>query len=533
MKDYLNWDYKKILKERYKIITCSPHDIEYQLLLKKQCELDPIFFFNFFAFTKDPGKKPANLPFVLYPFQRKLIHWLEDRLTKKEDGIIEKSRQMGVTCVLMTWLLYHWLFTPDFIALVGSRKEELVCKKGKDDTLFYKLDYNINRLPKWLMPKGFNPVKDQRHLILINPENGSSIIGESSNKDFGRGGTFSCVFMDELSTWPEASASWDGCSEASQVKIAVSTPKPATFFKTLRFSDQMKGKVRTIHWREHPEKDDEWYEKQKENMSAETLAQEIDISYDVTGRGKVYPEFEAVPIGNYPYNPRLPLYTSSDFGLKDPTSILWSQQNKDGDVFVIDSYENSDKTVDFYVPFYTGHVKPNQKHLYTPDELKKIAEHKKWKRARHFGDPAGKQKTLATDKSVLKRLSEAGVFMFTNDRATSFPARREATKMLMRRLYVDEKQTHFIECIQQSRYPQRKETSQATAAVGKPVHDWTSHMRSALEYLSVNIKLSGAKPRKINYLEGKPKLEEDGSLHEDQLRKEKKRRILRYSFRSY
>lgn len=531
--DFLSLTYDEILRERAKILLKAPFDREWQAVLKQMCRTDPVFFFDFFAWTKDPDKKPANLPFILYPYQRNLIRWLESLLEEKEDGLIEKSRQMGVTWIMMTWLLYHWLFDTDFIALVGSRKEELVDKRDKDDTLYYKLDYNLNRLPEWMLPRGFNIIRDRRHLLLVNPENGSSILGESSNKDFGRGGTFSCVFMDELSTWPEASASWDGCSEASKIKIPVSTPKAATFFKILRFSDQMKGKVRTVHWREHPHKDDEWYEKQKEMKSEETLAQEIDISYDVTGRGKVYPEFEAVPIQSYPYNPRLPLYSSSDFGLKDPTSIIWSQQNKDGDVFIIDSYENSDKTIDFYIPFYTGRVKPSQKHLYTPAELKKIAEHGKWKKARHFGDPAGKQRTVTTDKTVLKILSQAGVFMFTNDRATSFPARREAAKMLMRRLYVDEKQTHFIECIQQSRYPQRKETSQATAAVGKPVHDWASHMRSALEYLAVNIKLSGAKPRKLNYLKGKPKLEEDGSLHEDQIRKEKKRRILRYSFRSY
>jgi hypothetical protein len=537
MTNFLNLSYDEILKERAKILLHSQYDRDWQAVLKQMCKTDPVFFFNFFCFTKDPKKKPANLPFILYPYQRNLIRWLEDLLVKEENGLIEKSRQMGITWIMMTWLLYHWLFTPDFISLVGSRKEELVDKRDKDDTLFYEIDYNLSRLPTWILPKRFNPVKDRRHLLLVNPENGASIIGESSNKDFGRGGTFNCIFMDEFTTWPEASASWDGCSEASKIKIPVSTPKPATFFKTLRFSNQMKGRVKTIHWREHPEKNDEWYEDQKEKYSAETIAQEIDISYDVTGRGKVYPEFDAVPIGNYSYNPKLPLYTASDYGL-DSTATIWAQQNTNGDVFIIDSYQNHDLTIDFYIPFFTGKkYTPTQLRKngfqYTNDELRKIEEHKKFKRARHFGDPAGKQRTVVIDKTVLKTLSQSGIHVFTNERAQSFPARKEATKMLLRRLYIDEKQKAFIEAIQQSRYPKRKESSQATSPVSKPVHDQFSHYRSALEYLAVNLRLVPGKPRKLNYLKGKPKLEEDGTLHEDQLKKEKKRRIVRYSFRSY
>ena len=531
--DFLSLKYEDILKERAKILIYSQNDTIWQEALKKMCREEPVFFFNFFCYTKDPHKKPANLPFVLYPYQRSLIYWLEQQVQKKEDGLIEKTRQMGITWVMMTWMLYKWLFTEDFVMLVGSRKEELVDKRDKDDTLFYKLDYNLNRLPRWMLPKRFNSDRDRRHLLLINKNNGSSIIGESSNKDFGRGGTFSFVFMDEFATWPEASASWDSCSEAAKTKLPISTPKPACFFKTLRFSNQMKGKVKTIHWRLHPEKDEKWYEKQKEKFSAETLAQEIDISYDVTGRGKVYSEFDAVPIGPYAYNPSLPIYSSSDFGLKDPTSIIWAQQNDVGDVFVIDTYENSDKTIDFYIPFYTGFVKPNDKYKYTPVELKKIELHGKWKRARHFGDPAGKARNQVTDTSVLKVLSEAGVHMFTNDRAQHFTPRREAAKMLMRRLYIDEKQSHFIECIQQARYPQRKETSQSTAATARPIHDWTSHFRSALEYLAVNLRLAGGKPRKVNYLKGREIKTEKGHRSDDQKRVDRKRKIIRYSFRSY
>jgi len=527
--------YTEILKERAKILLFAKKDKEWQMVLKEMCKKDPIFFFDFFCYTKDPNKKPANLPFITYPYEKNLIIWLEDCLNGKHDGLIDKSRQMGVTWMITTWLFYCWLFRPDFFAIMGSRKEELVDKRDKDDTLFSKIDYNLNRFPKWMLPRGFNPVKDRRHLLLVNPENRASIIGESSNKDFARGATASVIFLDEFASWPEANASWNACSESSRTKLICSTPAPNTFFKTLRFSKQMQGKVKTIHWRMHPEKDEAWYEKMKENMSDETLAQEIDISYDVSGRGRVYPEFDSVPIGKYDYDPKLPLYTGADYGM-DSTAIIWAQQNDAGDVYIIDSYQNHDMTIDFYIPFFTGTTDPKTKHQYTSDELRKIREHGKWKKARNFGDPSSKQRTVITDTTVLKILSMAGIFVFTNERAQSFPARKEATKILMRRLFIDEKNKTLIEAIKQSSYPQRREGSQSTGEISKPIHDQFSHLRSALEYLSVNLKLIGGPAKKVNYLENrknKVKLTEEGKLSDETKDIEKKKRKIRFTFRSY
>ena len=39
-----------------------------------------------------------------------------------------------------------------------------------------------------------------------------------------------------------------------------------------------------------------------------------------------------------------------------------------------------------------------------------------------------------------------------------------------------------------ARYPERSETSQATSVQNKPIHDWTSHARTALEYLFQYVK---------------------------------------------
>lgn len=49
-----------------------------------------------------------------------------------------------------------------------------------------------------------------------------------------------------------------------------------------------------LHWSEHPYYDTAWYEKEKRkpDMTPERIAQELDINYDTSVIGRVYPEFK-------------------------------------------------------------------------------------------------------------------------------------------------------------------------------------------------------------------------------------------------
>ena len=527
-----NWhelSYEEKIKERFKILNAH-YDTEYQEILKSLYKQDTIFFIESQMWTYDPSKSQANIPFILYPFQKNIINWYDNLLKEKKSGLIEKSRQMGITHLSMSWLLCHWLFDNDFNALVGSRTEVLVDKSGKTDTLMWKFDYNLNRLPKWLLPKGWNPIKDRRYLILVNREKGGTIFGESANENFGRGSTLNCAMLDELSSWPYAEASWTSVSESTKTRIAVSTPKPACFFKTLRFSNQVN--VKTVHWREHPEKDEKWYENKKNTMSAEALATEIDINYSTVGRGKVYEEIDFVVVGKHEYNSILPIYTAIDFGYTDNTAIVWAQHDpKNDNVYLIDSYQNSQRTIEFYIPFYTGIIKPDNpyKYDYTTEEKQIIEKHRLWKRARNFGDPAGAQKTI-TDTSVIKKLAKEGIHIFTNTKAQSFDARRGFTKTLLRHLFINEGNELFIDAIKQSRYPKSREGSQRTSGINKPIHDWTADYRSALEYLAVNLKLKKTPSKRVNYLDKKNDKDEDDNITKEQLLREKKNKVIRYAF---
>jgi len=48
----------------------------------------------------------------------------------------------------------------------------------------------------------------------------------------------------------------------------------------------------------------------------------------------------------------------------------------------------------------------------------------------------------------------------------------------------EDRVTQLVNVLCNSRYPERKEGSESTSENNKPVHNWTSHGRSALEYLT-------------------------------------------------
>jgi hypothetical protein len=73
---------------------------------------------------------------------------------------------------------------------------------------------------------------------------------------------------------------------------------------------------------------------------------------------------------------------------------------------------------------------------------------------------------------------------------------RNTSKMLYKFRYNDNC-LDFATAILNARYPERKEDSQSTAVISLPIHDWTSHYRTALEYF-VTYMLEN-KPAKMSY----------------------------------
>lgn len=464
-----------------------------------ESKVNPATFIDRFCYTFDPKRDPYHLEFRLFPFQFDLVKEVQLAIDNGYDLFIEKCREMGATYTLVDVFLWYWLYVPGSNFLMGSRKEDYVDNtkassvggSNKEESLFGKLEYTINRLPAFMLPKGFDSTKHMTYMSLINPELGNVISGESSNPNFSRGGRQKAILMDEFAFWDNDSQAWGSTADTSNCRIVLTTPgiRPSKA-KRLRFGvDGEKIKVITLEYSLDPRKTQEWLDQQRERRSAEDFAREIMINWEASLSGIVYPEIKQAVTGNYPYNPQWPLYMAWDFGA-DGMALQWWQPNKDNGLMrLIDAYSNTDKPIHFYFPFVGKPI--DSTYQYSVEDIEAIEAVKSFKKAVHFGDPDVSKRSIASSvmTSVRQELQKIGVYVQTKPLANDFVSRREKTKvMLQKGIEVNKTKgtDYWMESILNARYPQRLETSQSTTPIVLPIHDWTSHHRTATEYLAVN-----------------------------------------------
>ena len=477
---------------RARMLTKAKEDEKLRTILYEKCSKDILFFINCFCWTFDPRLSDPELPFILYPKQTEFIKKIESLYARAVEGqkinfVLDKPRDVGATFTLMAWCLHHYLFD-SFNARIGSRKEDYVDKTGETDTLFYKLDFMLERIPSWL--KGVNK---RGYMMLSKADNENQVSGESANPNFSRGGRKSVVIFDEHGFWEWAKSSWESSGESTNFRIALSSPpetgKDSYFFNLLA---GRKGRVETFEfdWKDVPKRDQGWFTEAKETKSEEEFAREVLKSYEGTTKGKVYAlTLQLAHISDkVEYDPQLPLFISWDFGL-DQTAMIWLQKDiSTGKVRIIDSYHNSDKEMDFFVPFVTGNIESGI-HTYNQHELNIIKRHKGWSRTiTHFGDPDVKKRDRNTKSSTRDLLQKYGIYIQLKDWAgRQWKDLRDKTQLLIRRLDINEKRNeYFLSCLRMARYPEKREGSQSTQPITKPIHDWTSHFRTALEYFADN-----------------------------------------------
>lgn len=242
------------MRFRREILTMAAKSPEFAADVREMCRRDCLFWLNTFGWTMDPRAiergLPSALPMITYPYQDLLV--MEQILAIREgyDLPIAKSRDMGATWILLDVRYWFWSSVPDYHSLLVSRKEELVDSKKGHKPLFKKLDWQWEREPRWLRPK-----RDRQMLVMENLENGSTISGESTNPDTGRGDRQTDIMVDEYAAF--------GVNDSYEVQSATrDVTRSRTFNSTPKgpigaFADQYlkkaKRKVR-LHWTLHPEK---------------------------------------------------------------------------------------------------------------------------------------------------------------------------------------------------------------------------------------------------------------------------------------
>jgi len=251
-----------------------------------RCSVDVVYFVRHYCYTFDPRLPESIIPFDPFPRQEEFFHWLEESDRLEEGGIVEKSRDMGVTWCCCAYALWCWLFKRGDATGFGSRKLELVDKLGDPDSIFEKIRFMLRYLPDWMRPRGFG----ERHMgsgKILNPENGSIISGEGGDQ-IGRGGRKRRYFVDESAFLEHPKLVDASLFQNTNVRIDVSTPNgPGNPFATKRNSGVWR--VFRFHWRDDPRKDDAWYEAVKRTMDPVIVAQEVDIDFNASIEGICIP----------------------------------------------------------------------------------------------------------------------------------------------------------------------------------------------------------------------------------------------------
>lgn len=463
--------------------------------MKEKAWEEPTFFFDTFLYTYDPKTPPHHLRFKTFNFQKRLIRDIIKSIQNGEDLFIEKCREMGATYTTLGVFIWLWLTMPASNFLLGSRKEDYVDNRrggvtgNKEESLFGKIDYMLSRLPDFILPQGFDRNKHFTYMSLINPENGNAISGESSNINFSRGGRQTAILLDEFAFWDFGDAAWGSTADTTRCRIVLTTPgvKPSKA-KKLRFGkDGEKIKVISLAYHLDPRKNKRWLERERERRSVEDFNREIMMNWELSMTGRVYPEIENASYGDFPLLLGASAYYSWDFGLDGVSIGLWQQNPANARWRLVDSYHNEDKPIQFYLPLFGTPI--DSKFTYNDDDLKAIETFKQYPKGMHFGDPDVKKRSLLTGTSTRQELEKAKVYVQCLDK-NDFYIRREKTKVALQQgleVNANPRNEYFLEAIKSARYPERQETSQATTPIALPIHDWTSHPRTMMEYLFVNI----------------------------------------------
>jgi hypothetical protein len=341
------------VKRRLDLVAQCAVDPDLAVAVYLQCKESPRFWFDHFAITYDP-REPSDsqwMPMILFEYQVDLLDWVVGHIDSTIGTIekkllgVAKSRDLGWSWLMCDLNVWYLIFRQANV-LVGSRKEEETDRKGDLDTPFEKMREQIRSLPPWMHSINLDTNLGER--LIKNPD-GGQIVGEAACPSFGRGGRHTYAFMDEYQEWPFAEESFRAVSQSTNCVIVGGTPNGphAHYAKVIQGKTVEKAEVKKIHWSGHPIKGhgltrDEngeltspWYEKQKERMSPEAVAAELDIKFDTSTGALVFKDFlKQHQVSKLKPVPDIPIIRAWDPG-RNAFCVMFTQVDNNNRVLVL------------------------------------------------------------------------------------------------------------------------------------------------------------------------------------------------------
>ncbi len=294
----------EIRKERFQRIIGKEHLVAGS---KNYYKTRPVQWIIDWGITYDPRNAgtsvPTMMPFILFNRQKEMVQFLYECFIHEQHGVIEKCRDYGATWVACIFSIWAWQYYEGCSIGWGSRKEILVDKLGDPDSIFEKMRMIINNIPSFCKPVGFLAKDHIAYMKIINPESNATITGEAGD-NIGRGGRKTIYFKDESSHYEHPERIEASLGDNTNVQIDISSVNGAdTIFQRKVDTSEIweAGKkidsgitrLLILDWRDHPLKNQEWYDRRRAKAEREGLLhiflQEVDRDTTATMDGVVIP----------------------------------------------------------------------------------------------------------------------------------------------------------------------------------------------------------------------------------------------------
>ena len=258
--------------------TLSKKEIVAEIL---KCGKDPVYFIDNYARISHPID--GLIPFKTYPYQADLLQDFNDY----RFNVILKARQLGISTIAAAYVVWLMLFHRDKNILVMATKFKTA------SNLVKKVKAIMKNLPEWIIISEISI--DNRSSFELS--NGSQIQAASTSGDAGRSEALSLLVIDEAAHVENLDELWAGLyptiSTGGRV-IALSTPNGVGnwFHKTYTEADEGSNDFHPINlsWDVHPDRDQEWFDKETRNMSRREIAQELECNFNTSGESVIHPD---------------------------------------------------------------------------------------------------------------------------------------------------------------------------------------------------------------------------------------------------
>lgn len=251
-----------LLKWRiYVLIRCTTDPVFREDILE-MCRKDIVFFAVTFVWlheTRDGefAEVVGKFPFQPWCDQVDILAWLQE-YGGKTDITIEKTRGIGLSWVIIVFLIWKWLFHGQHLDYgILSKDEVSLDLLNRPATLMGKMDLLFACLPGWMQlgpdSKTLLNRTSAKHRFIHN-ENENAILGYASTNDKLRSARFNIVVIDEAAFLDVDFQRWMASSQhVSPSRIFVSTHDgTATMFYRMTIDTQSTLVRITTWWQDNP-----------------------------------------------------------------------------------------------------------------------------------------------------------------------------------------------------------------------------------------------------------------------------------------